>query len=172
MATLVTTVGTAAIALPAQASPSTAARACSTNWGKTHKHAGVMVHTLVRGVRAGEHACFDRLVVDLGRGRAPGYRVGYVQVFFAEGSGQRVRTKGRAKLLVTVRAPAAESFNASNRHLVNVAGFAQFRQVAGLGSFEGVTRIGLGLRVRAAFRVFEVKTASHRFKLVIDVARH
>jgi hypothetical protein len=172
LATLVTTLGTAAITLPAQASPSTAARVCSTKWGTGPRHAGAMVQTQVRGVRAGEHACFDRLVVDLGRGRAPGYRVGYVRAFFADPSGMRVPTKGRAKLLVTIKAPAADSFNASNRHLLNVAGFAEFRQVAGLGSFEGVTSIGLGLRVRAAFRVFEIKTASHRFKLVIDVARH
>ena len=172
LATLFTTLGTAAITLPAQASPSTAARACSTKWGTAPKHAGAMVQTRVRGVRAGEHACFDRLVINLGPGRAPGYRVGYVRAFIADGSGQRVPTKGRAKLLVTVMAPAAESFNASNRHLVSVAGFAQFRQVAGLGSFEGVTSIGLGLRVKAAFRVFEIKTASHKFKLVIDVARH
>ena len=172
MATLFTTVGIAAATLPAQANPDTAARACSTNWGTAPRHAGAMVQTRVRGVRAGEHACFDRLVVDLGPGRAPGYRVGYVRAFFAQGSGQRVPTKGRAKLLVTVLAPAAASFNASRRHLVGVAGFAEFRQVAGLGSFEGVTSIGLGLRVKAAFRVFEVKTAGHRSKLVIDVARH
>jgi hypothetical protein len=69
-------------------------------------------------------------------------------------------------------APAAASYNASKRHLVRVAGFAEFRQVAVLGSFEGVTSIGLGLRVKAAFRAFEVKMAGHRFKLVIDVARH
>lgn len=172
MATLITTVGTAAVTLPAQASAHSAARACSAHWGTAPRHAGVMVQTRVRHVRAGEHACFDRLVIDLGVGHAPGYRVGYVRAFIADGSGQRVPTKGRAKLLVTVRAPAAASFNASRRHLARVAGFAEFRQVAGLGSFEGVTSIGLGLRVKAAFRVFEVKTAGHRFRLVIDVARH
>ena len=172
MAMLITTAGTAAVTLPAQASPNRAGRACSTHWGTAPRHAGAMVQTRVRNVRAGEHTCFDRLVVDLGVGQAPGFRVGYVRAFFADGSGQRVPTKGRAKLLVTVRAPAAASFNASRRHLVRVAGFAEFRQVAGLGSFEGVTSIGLGLRGRSAFRVFEVKTAGRRFKLVIDVARH
>src|SRR5215467_5379231 len=97
MATVITTAGAAAVTLPAQASPNTPARACSTHWGRAPRHAGAMVQTRVRNVRAGEHACFDRLVVDLGVGRAPGYRVGYVRAFFADGSGQRVATKGRAK---------------------------------------------------------------------------
>lgn len=170
MAAAFTAVGAAAVTAPAQASPRTA-QGCSTSWGTAQRHAGAMAQTRVRDVRAGEHPCFDRLVVDLGAGRAPGYRAGYVRAFYADGSGKRVPARGRAKLLVTVKSPAAASFNSSSRQLVRVAGFAVFRQVAGLGSFEGLTSIGVGLRVRAAFRVFEVKTAGHRFKLVIDVAR-
>jgi hypothetical protein len=172
IATLVTTAG-AAVAqagVPAQASTARA-QACATNWGTGPRHAGMLVQTPVRNVRAGQHACFDRLVIDLGAGQAPGYRVRYVRAFYADASGKLVPTKGRAKLQVSVGAPAAASFNANRRHLVSVAGFAVFRQVAGLGSFEGVTSIGIGLRVRAAFRVFVVRAAGHRPRLVIDVAR-
>jgi hypothetical protein len=166
---ILTGLSTAVIALPAQAATSVAA-ACSTHWGTGARDKALMVQNKVRAVRAGEHACFDRLVVDLGAGRAPGYHVSYVRAFHADGSGKLVRTSGHAKLLVVVRAPATVSFTATSRHLVSVAGFGQFRQVAGLGSFEGVTSIGLGLSTKAPFRVFEFRTASHQVELVVDVA--
>jgi hypothetical protein len=146
--------------------------ACSTQWGTGTRDKALMVQNRVRDVRVGQHACFDRLVFDLGVGRAPGYHVSYVPAFHAQGSGMLVPTTGRAKLLVNVRAPAAASFGASNRHLVGVAGFAEFRQVAGLGSFEGITSIGLGVKAVAPVRVFEFQTASHRVELVIDIAHH
>jgi hypothetical protein len=159
----------ALFALPAQAANTTPS-ACSTHWGTGPRDKALMVQNKVRTVRAGQHACFDRLVVDLGVGRAPGYHVSYVRAFHADGSGKLVRTSGQAKLLVVVRAPATLSFNATNRHLVSVAGFAEFRQVAGLGSFEGITSVGLGLKAKEPFRVFEFRTASHKVELVIDVA--
>jgi hypothetical protein len=129
-----------------------------------------MVQNKVRTVRAGQHACFDRLVVDLGVGRAPGYHVSYVGRFATQGSGMPVPTRGNAKLLVNVNAHVAASFSANNRHLASVAGFAEFRQVAGLGYFEGITSMGLGLKAKEPFRVFEFRTASHNVELVIDVA--
>jgi hypothetical protein len=180
MTAILTGLGVAVAALPAQAVATTAATtsgaanstaaACSTPWGTGARDRVQMAQTKVRDVRAGKHACFDRLVIDLGAGRAPGYHIAYVRAFHAQGSGKVVPTSGHAKLLINVRAPAALSFNASNRHLVSVAGFAQFRQVAGLGSFEGITSIGLGLDSKKPFRVLEYRTASHNFVLVIDVA--
>ena len=147
-----------------------AAVVCSTDWGTGARDKAQLVQNGLRDVRVGRHACYDRLVFDLGVGRAPGYHISYVSAFRAQGSGQLVPTTGHAKLLVNVRAPAAASFSASNRHLLGVAGFAEFRQVAGLGSFEGITSIGLGLRTTAPFRVLEYQTASHHVELVIDVA--
>jgi hypothetical protein len=181
---ILTGLGAAVAALPAQAAATSAATttgggtagatataaACSTPWGTGARDKAQMVQTKVRDVRVGKHACFDRLVIDLGAGRAPGYHIAYVRAFHAQGSGKVVPTSGHAKLLVNVRAPAALSFSASSRHLVSVAGFAQFRQVAGLGSFEGITSIGLGLDTRKPFRVLEYRTASNNFVLVIDVA--
>lgn len=147
-----------------------AAVVCSTHWGTGARDKAQLVQNGLRDVRVGRHACYDRLVFDLGVGRAPGYHISYVSAFRAQASGQLVPATGRAKLLVNVRAPAAASFSASNRHLLGVAGFAEFRQVAGLGSFEGITSIGLGLRATAPFRVLEYQTASHHVELVIDVA--
>ena len=160
----------ALIAVPAQAAPATA-RPCPANWGTGPRHSGQMVQTKLRDVRAGRHACFDRLVVDLGPGQKPGYRVRYVRTFIAEGSGKVIHASGHAKLLVTVLAPAASRFPASNRHLARVAGFPEFRQIVGLGSFEGITSIGIGLRAKKPFRVLELMSAGHRVRLIIDVAR-
>ena len=167
--TIVTGLSGAVIALPAQAA-TTSAATCSTHWGTGARHKHQMVQTKVREVRAGKHTCFDRLVIDLGAGRAPGYNVHYVRAFHADGSGKLVPTKGKAKLLVVIQAPAANGFNASKRHLVSVAGFASFRQVAGLGSFEGITSMGIGLKAKTPFRVLEFKNAAHKFVLVVDVA--
>ena len=161
----------AAFAMPGPAAGATPA-ACSTHWGTGTRDRALMVQNRLRDVRVGQHACFDRLVFDLGVGRAPGYHVSYVPAFHAQGSGMLVPTTGHARLLVNVRAPAAASFSASNRHLVGVAGFAEFRQVAGLGSFEGITSIGLGLAATAPFRVLEFRNASNHVELVIDVAHH
>ncbi len=85
--TIVTGLSAAVVALPAQAA-TTAAAACSTHWGTGARHKDQMVQTKVRDVRAGKHTCFDRLVIDLGAGRAPGYNVRYVRAFHADGSGQ------------------------------------------------------------------------------------
>ncbi|MGO8957604.1 MAG: hypothetical protein ACLQFR_09580 [Streptosporangiaceae bacterium] len=160
----------AVVAVPAQAATSTA-RPCPANWGTGPRHAGQMVQTNVRDVRAGRHLCFDRLVIDLGPGQKPGYRVRYVRVFVTQGSGMVVHASGHAKLLVTVLAPAASSFPANKRHLVRVAGFGEFRQIVGLGSFEGITSIGIGLRAKKPFRVLELTGSGHRVRLIIDVAR-
>jgi hypothetical protein len=170
-ATILTGLSAALVALPGPA-VAAATATCSTHWGTGTRDKAQLVQNRVRDLRVGRHACFDRLVVDLGVGRLPGYHVGYVRAFHAEGSGKLVPASGHAKLLVNVHAPAAASFAAGNRHLVGVVGFTQFRQVAGLGSFEGVTSIGVGLQATAPFRVLEFRTASHQVELVIDVAHH
>ncbi len=166
--TLLASVGSAVITVPAQA----ATTSCPAGWGTGPRHSGQMFQTKLRDVRVGQHACFDRLVIDLGRGSKPGYRVRFVRAFYASGSGKAVHVRGHAKLLVTVLAPATDHFPASSRHLARVAGFPEFRQIAGLGSFEGITSIGIGLRARKPFRVMELTSRDHHVEVVIDVARH
>src|SRR5262249_31818319 len=58
------------VSIGAAAAPAVAvthhAAGCSTNWGINAKHRGsqtITVATRVRGVRAGRHGCFDRLVI-------------------------------------------------------------------------------------------------------------
>jgi hypothetical protein len=50
----------------------------------------------------------------------------------------------------------------------NVAGFSTFRSITNVGSFEGQTAYGLGVRVRPPFRAFTV--AGGHGRIVVDVA--
>ena len=162
---------------PHTVSATTATASCPRGWGSLPKANSRMVQSPITNVRTGQHACFDRLVVDV-RGRAPGYDVRYVTNVRQEGSGFVVPLRGGAKLQVVVRAPA---FNAAGqptytpanpRELTNVTGYRTFRQVAFAGSFEGQTTIGLGVRARLPFRVVTLAGPGSNSRLVIDVAHH
>ena len=177
--TMSVAVGTALMTGVAQAAPVRAAQAagpasaasCHRNWGTGAKHAGQMVQTKVLSVRAGEHPCFDRLVIDLGVGAKAGYRVRYVAKIVQDASGKVIHVKGKGKISISVLAPAGTRFPANSHHLANVTGFTTFRQVVGAGSFEGITSIGVGVRVKGLpFRVFRLAGPGHRSRLVIDVA--
>jgi hypothetical protein len=184
MKKLTTVLATAAAALAPLAPLGQAARAattashpgthanCAVHWGIGAKHADGMVTSKVLAVRAGEHRCFDRLVIDIGRGPAPGFRVRYVRHIIADGSGKRLHVRGRARLLITILAPASTRFPATARDLADVSGFRAFRQVRGAGSFEGITSIGLGVRAKLQFRVTAVPGPRAGSRLVIDVAVH
>jgi hypothetical protein len=159
----------------AGAAPSGAAPYCGITWGSLPEAAPPMVVDPITGLRAGQHTCFDRLVVDLRGSHAPGYSVRYVPVVLQDGSGQPVPLRGGAFLDVFVRAPAHDTAGTPTyappnpAEAVAVGGFRTFRQVHFLATFEGVTQIGLGVRARLPFRVFVLRgTTSTR--LVIDVA--
>ena len=149
---------------------------CEITWGSLPKRGGSMTTAPITDVRAGRHDCYDRLVVDI-RGKAAGYRVGYVTSVVQDGSGRAVPLRGGAKLQIIVLAPtykssAANTFPATRSELVDVSGFSTFRQVAGAGSFEGQTTIGLGVRARLPFRAFALAGPGSDSRLVIDVAHH
>jgi hypothetical protein len=169
-----------ALASPASAGTTSAARACHVAWGSQAKPAaGVRSATdPVTNVRAGQHRCFDRLVVDLSDTRGVGYDVRYAPVF-TEARGLPVPLRGAADLRIVVRAPAYDlsghaTFSPRNpREVVRVTGFRTFRQVAYADSFEGQTTFGLGVRARLPFRVFVLAGSPgdrHGARLVIDVA--
>ena len=60
---LTLTTALAALVLPAAAQ---AAPYCGITWGSTAKAHTAADAEMVNGVRAGRHACFDRLVIDIG----------------------------------------------------------------------------------------------------------
>jgi hypothetical protein len=159
-----------ASALVAQVTPSAA---CPGGWGtgpKSSSRAQGPSTARATGVRAGQHPCFDRLVIDLGPGSKPGYRVQYVRAFHAQGTGRVIPLQGRAKLDISVADNAAARFPGSGRQAVGVAGFRTFRQVKSGGSFEGTTEVGLGVAGRHPFRVQLLSGPGHDSRLVIDVA--
>ena len=171
---LLTTVGLVGLS-PAAATAAPEA-ACSVTWGSTDKVAGppTSPSSEVQNVRTGRHACFDRMVVDLG-GPASGYAVRYVRRFRGAASNEVIPLPGGARLEIVVRAPSVDAggdptyAGVRGQPLpgVSVAGYETFRSTRFGESFEGHTQIGLGVRARLPFRVLKMGN-----RVVIDVAHH
>jgi hypothetical protein len=152
---------------------------CGITWGSLPKTVTTTVPAtampVVRGVRAGQHSCYDRLVIDLSRpvSRAT---VAYTSQVLSDGSGIVVPLRGGARLQIVVTAPSYDAqgqptyLPANRRELVDVTGYRTFRQVASAGSFEGQTTFGLGVRARLPMRAFLLQGPGSGARLVIDVA--
>ena len=174
-----TAIGVAAPTTIAPAKPvaasATVSPYCGFYWGSLLKqHTPTAVAPLVN-VRAGRHACFERLVLDMS-GKADGYRVEYVTQAHRAGSGSLVPLRGGARLLIMAFAPAHDDdYRPTYRpvnptEMVNVSGWRTFRQVHWHGTYEGETRISLGVRARLPFRVFTLDGPGTGSRIVIDVA--
>lgn len=156
--------------------PAAGSALCHYGWGSLPKVSSTMVAGPLTNLRSGKHTCFDRLVVDL-RGSAPGYRVEYVDQIIQDGSGAIVPVRGGAKIKITVNAPAFDAQGnpayqpANPKEAVTVTGYAALRQVRWLGSFEGTSEFGVGVRARTPFRVTKL-TDSGSSRLVIDIAHN
>jgi hypothetical protein len=153
--------------------PPASAAYCGITWGSLAEASGTLSSGRVTNVRSGQHACFDRLVVDV-RGPMAGYSVKYDSVA-GIGSGIPIPLRGAADLSITILAPAYNgsmaTYTPANRmELVNVAGYSTFRQVVMAGSYEGRTALGLGVRARLPFRAFVVPGPGYGSRVVVDVA--
>lgn len=172
----------AAVSLVAAAPTAAAAPYCGIYWGsfpKTAPSNGTAPE--LANVRAGQHACYDRIVLDTARS-ASWYRVSYVtQVTQVTRSDVVVPLRGGARLLVAAQVADGDTIEppfvpngsyvpANVRELVNVAGYRTLRQVAWAGSYEGYTQIGVGVRARLPFRVFVLAGPGSGSRIVIDVA--
>jgi hypothetical protein len=148
----------------------TAGPYCGQVWGSTAEGAPGMSAGLLTGVRAGRHACFDRLVLDV---NAPltGWSVRYVGQVVMDGSGAVVPVRGGARLEVVARVGVVptDAWFVGPGTLVNTTGYQTFRHVAWAGSFEGVTTVGLGVRARLPFRAFVLPGPGAGSRLVVDV---
>jgi hypothetical protein len=149
---------------------------CDITWGSLPRSGEPLSPAPVVDVRAGQHDCFDRVVVDLRSGPAPGYFVEYVDEVRQGGSGRPVPLRGGAQLRVIVRAPAHDrdmrpTYDpADASEAVDVTGFSTLRQIAFASSFEGRTTIGVGVRARLPYRVFTLGGPGGGTRLVVDVA--
>ncbi|MFL4475497.1 hypothetical protein ACIPVK_15985 [Paeniglutamicibacter sp. MACA_103] len=161
---------------PAATATAVTAPYCGIYWGSLADAVSGYSSATVTNVRTGRHTCYDRMVIDL-KGKVKGYDVRYVSAVYTEGQGKLVPLAGAADLRIIVRAPAYTSagvptYNPANRtNAKDVSGYTTFRQVAFLGSFEGQTSFGLGVRARLPFRTFVLTAADgSSSRLVIDVA--
>jgi hypothetical protein len=167
----ITPVAVASAGTTAGAQQAAAAPYCGITWGSTSKAAVPTTYPQLTNIRAGRHACYDRLVFDVRRGNLTGYWVYYTTALTGDGSGRVIPLRGGGKLVIGIEASAYDlagrpTYTFANRaRLVNVSGYRTFRQVAWAGSYEGVTTVGLGVRARLPFRVFTLPG-----RLVIDVA--
>jgi hypothetical protein len=154
---------------------------CGITWGSLQKTASAGSGAPIVGARVGRQDCYDRLVVDLSGMPAAGYNVRYTDWFAADGSGDRLPVTGGAILTITVLAPAYDANYQSTvpwrngTHIVTpqqftAGGFRTFRDLVFGGSFEGQSKLGLGVRARLPFRVLKLDGPGSGSRLVIDVA--
>jgi len=153
---------------------------CSITWGSLDKTAaaptGGGAPTTVTNVRSGQHACYDRLVLDLSAA-APRASVGYVSQVVGDGGGEVVALRGGAFLHVVLQGVAypadagVPGYTPADRNeLVDARGYRTLRQVARAGGFEGYDTYGAGVRARLPFRVFVLSGPGTASRVVIDVA--
>ncbi|WP_443052407.1 AMIN-like domain-containing (lipo)protein [Streptomyces sp. NBC_00299] len=173
------TLGVAAV--PAGAAPARTAQAttaCPTGWGSQAETRSAATTESVTNVRTGRHACFDRMVVDVpGAGSGDlGYSVQYVSRVYQDGSGDPIAVGGGAVLEVRVTAPAYDPDTGKPTYPVragqrlkgvDLTGYRTFRDGRFVGSFEGDTQLGLGVRARLPFRVSVTDG-----RIVVDVAHN
>lgn len=145
---------------------------CGITWGSMPKSTGGAFSSLTN-IRTGRQACYDRMVFDM-QNSTVGYRVRYVDNVYSEGGGVLIPLNGGAKLQITVQAPSYDINTWQTTYPgvvgqtlpnVNLSGYQTFRDAKFAGSFEGYTSVGLGVRARLPFRVFQLDN-----RLVVDVA--
>lgn len=142
---------------------------CGITWGSLPKVRTPLWTGRVTAARWGRHACWDRLVLDVAKGAGSlGYRVRYVSTVTSPGSGLPVAVSGGAKLQITVNAPATTRIPPAGA--VTFSGWQTFRQLKWVGSFEGYTDFGLGVRARLPMRSFVLTNTDGSKRLVVDVA--
>lgn len=153
----------------------TPAAACSAVWGSGDKSVTDADAAPLTNIRTGRHACYDRMVFDVGAATGTlGYHVGYVDAFHQDGSGARIPVKGGAILQIYVSAPSYDPATgrqtyggSAGKSLpgVDISGYKTFTDTKFGASFEGQTQVGLGVRAKLPFRVLQ---SGH--ELIVDVA--
>lgn len=170
---IATIVGLLVAATGLPAATAHAAPYCGITWGSLPKSAASYSTKQLTNIRTGQHACYDRMVLDM-NGAAAGYDVRYVSNVYADGSGQLITLTGGAKLQVVLKAPAYNPSTGTptypgvvNATLpgVNLTGYQTFKSAKFAGSFEGQTTVGVGVRAQLPFRVMKDGN-----KVIIDVA--
>jgi hypothetical protein len=118
-------------------------------------------------VKVGHHATFDRVVFNFSS-HVPGYNVNYVPAVTIDPSDDPVQLQGGAFIAVAMHSVASGQVGARAAPQGRQTPlFAELREIAGAGDFEGTVSFGLGLTAQSGFRVF---TLTNPDRLVVDVA--
>jgi hypothetical protein len=167
-------VGAGCDVLPPAPPGGTAADCRDVAWGSRTKAFPRMSTSPITDVRAGRHRCYDRVVIDLAAPPAGGWDAGY-RTISEPGTGDPVAVRGGAAIEVIVRAPThtlegTPTYTpADPDELVATGGYTTLRQAVFVGTFEGQSTFGLGVRARLPFRVFALEEAGGA-RLIVDVA--
>src|SRR6266508_4211307 len=123
-------------------------------WGTGLKRSAGQTDAELYNVRAGRHACYDRVVFDVNGAGAAGYQVQYVKTVLADASGEPVPIGGVAALEVIVRTPDVASATFGHQPgrkpwtvgqvLLGPRGGNTLTEVKFAGSFEGQTTFAVG----------------------------
>ncbi|MFD0568625.1 hypothetical protein ACFQ0T_04160 [Kitasatospora gansuensis] len=169
--------GGVAAAAPAAPAVTTAAVSCPTGWGSLPEDRTAPDARSLVNVRTGAHPCFDRIVLDVPGSSAyhpVGYHVRYVDTLYQDGSGQPIPVRGGALIEIVAQAPSYDVTTGTATYPgragqplpgVDLTGYRTFVEAKFASSFEGQTQLGLGVRARLPFRVFQLDG-----RLVVDVA--
>lgn len=178
LATALFALAVVAVSVAATTAPASGAPSCRITWGSTPEdtHRGAS-SGWINQIRSGRHACYDRVVIDIGDGAGlDWYDVRYVDEVRTDGAGAVVPTRGGASLQVAVFATSASPYGVypgvgvNPAELTDVTGFRTLRQVVWAGEFESTSSIGIGTRARLPFRAFLLPGPRGDARLVIDVA--
>jgi hypothetical protein len=130
---------------------------------------------LLRAVRLGAHAGYDRIVFEFRAGTRPGYRVRYVRPPIVEdASGRTVRVAGNAFLSIRMEpasgfdltGSAGQTYTGPKRISGSAAGTSIVLELVETGDFEAVLNWVAGLETRAPFRVLALDGPP---RIVVDV---
>ena len=172
-------------ATPRATPPATTGRCGETrSWGTGEETAAPYSTDALYLARAGQHDCYDRLVLDVNGPADVGYAVRYVPVVTVDGSGKPLPVAGKAALQVVVHAPPLgldDSGHQPGRPFANtgdylytadqLARWQSLRAVRFAGFFEGQSTLAVGVRERLPFRVSsQLDRANQVRRLVIDIA--
>ncbi len=162
--------------VPSVAAPP-AAVTCPVGWGSLPEDRPATGARPLDDVRTGAHPCYDRMVLDVpgtSSANPVGYHVRYVGQLYQDGSGKPLAVRGGAVIEVIALAPSYDPATGLPTYPgragsplpgVDLSGYRTFVEARFASSFEGQTQIGLGVRARLPFRVFQLDN-----RLVIDVA--
>jgi hypothetical protein len=156
------------------------------NWNTAQESASAYSTDALYLVRAGQHDCYDRVVLDVNGPNEVGYLVRYVPVVTADGSGDPVPVAGGAALAVIVHTPPlgfdsgghqpGRVFANTGDDLYTAAqldGWRSLRAVRFAGYFEGQSTLAIGVRDELPFRVFtQLDPTSRIRRIVIDIAHN